>query len=243
MARAHTAQNTKIYALLACLAQSRPGAARIRQGAGRLSHPPRTALERSYLTENSSSENRILRPRRKRTPDRIPSKRMIIYIFKSIMVFGPQRSKKGGGEAPGLARSSIRASKSTTTSLGVKPVFAGVARCYRSPTYHTHRQREGVYTSQRLPILVAMVFRPPCTKKGGGCYGVFSVEHGGNPGGGNSDIDAFQPLSVQASQLRLLLLVLLLHLVNTPYQPLCAVQVSLATRTERGHIAHCNNKH
>ena len=33
------------------------------------------ALERSYLTENSSSENRILRPRRKKTPDRIPEKK------------------------------------------------------------------------------------------------------------------------------------------------------------------------
>ena len=36
------------------------GAERIRQGEGRLSHPPKTALERSYLTGVSSSENRIL---------------------------------------------------------------------------------------------------------------------------------------------------------------------------------------
>ena len=44
-----------------------------------MSRPPETTLERSYLTENSSSENRILRPRRKETPDRIPPKRIIIY--------------------------------------------------------------------------------------------------------------------------------------------------------------------
>ena len=55
--------------------RSRPGAERIRQGEGRLSHPPKTALERSYLTENSNSESRILRPRRKKTPDRIPPKK------------------------------------------------------------------------------------------------------------------------------------------------------------------------
>ena len=35
----------------------------IRQGEGRWSRPPKTALIRSYLTENSSSANRILRPR------------------------------------------------------------------------------------------------------------------------------------------------------------------------------------
>ena len=61
--------------------RSRPGAERIRQGEGRLSRPPRTALERSYLTENSSSENRILKPRRK-APERIPPKKDDhIYIF------------------------------------------------------------------------------------------------------------------------------------------------------------------
>ena len=67
--------------LLSPRTQSRPGAERIRQGEGRLSRPPKTALERSYLTENSGSDNRILRPRRKKTPDRIPPKRMIIYIY------------------------------------------------------------------------------------------------------------------------------------------------------------------
>ena len=61
--------------------RSRPGAERIRQGEGRLSRPPKTALERSHLTENSSPENRILRPRRKKTPDRIPKKSMVIYIY------------------------------------------------------------------------------------------------------------------------------------------------------------------
>ena len=40
-------------------------AERARQGEGRWSRPPKPALERSYLTENSSSANRIFRPRRK----------------------------------------------------------------------------------------------------------------------------------------------------------------------------------
>ena len=64
--------------------RSRRGADRIRQGVGRLSRPPKTAFERSYLTENSSSANRILRPRRKKSPDRTPEKkndRIYIYIF------------------------------------------------------------------------------------------------------------------------------------------------------------------
>ena len=66
---------------LSARTRSRPGTERIRQGEGRLSRPPKTALERSDWTENSSSENRILRLRRKKTPDRIPPKRMIMYIF------------------------------------------------------------------------------------------------------------------------------------------------------------------
>ena len=49
-------------------------AERIRHSDGRSSRPLKTALERSYLTENSSSANRILRPRRKTTPDRIPER-------------------------------------------------------------------------------------------------------------------------------------------------------------------------
>ena len=85
IARAYTAQNTKnahfSLVSLSPRTRSRPGPERIRQGEGRLSRPPRTALERSYFTENSSSENRILRPRRKKLLTESPAKRMIIYIF------------------------------------------------------------------------------------------------------------------------------------------------------------------
>ena len=62
------------------------GAERTRQGEGRWSRPPKPSLERSYLTENSSSANRILKPRRKQTPDQIPGKkndRIYIY-FKDV---------------------------------------------------------------------------------------------------------------------------------------------------------------
>ena len=64
--------------------RSRRGAERTRQGEGRSSRPPKPALERSYLNENSSSANRILRPRHQKTPDRIPEKNNHpIYIFIS----------------------------------------------------------------------------------------------------------------------------------------------------------------
>ena len=67
--------------------RSRRGAERIQQGEGRWSRPPKTALERSYLTDNSSSENRILRPRRRNTPDRIPPKKDDhIYIYMGAAV-------------------------------------------------------------------------------------------------------------------------------------------------------------
>ena len=46
--------------------RSRRYAERTRQGEGRWSRPPKAALERSYSTENSSSANRILGPRRKK---------------------------------------------------------------------------------------------------------------------------------------------------------------------------------
>ena len=61
--------------------RSRPETEWIRQGKGRLSHPPKTALERSYLTENSCSENRILRSRWKKSPGRMQKERMILYIL------------------------------------------------------------------------------------------------------------------------------------------------------------------
>ena len=60
----------------------RRGAERIRQGEGPWSRPPKTAFERIYLTENSSSENRILRRRRKKTLDLISEKKNDhIYIY------------------------------------------------------------------------------------------------------------------------------------------------------------------
>ena len=46
--------------------RSRRGAERVQQGEGRRSRRPKTALERSNLTENSRSANRILRPIRKK---------------------------------------------------------------------------------------------------------------------------------------------------------------------------------
>ena len=52
--------------------RSRQGAERTRQSEGRWSCPLKTALERSYLTANSSSENCILRPRRQKASDRTP---------------------------------------------------------------------------------------------------------------------------------------------------------------------------
>ena len=87
IARAYTVRRTKFahFSLvsLSPRTRSRPDAERIRQGEGRLSRPPKTALERSYLTEKCSSENRILRPRRKKTPDRIPPPKNIIYTYTS----------------------------------------------------------------------------------------------------------------------------------------------------------------
>ena len=52
--------------------RSRRCAERTRECEGGCSRPPKPALEQSYLTENSSSTNRILKPRRKTYPDRIP---------------------------------------------------------------------------------------------------------------------------------------------------------------------------
>ena len=61
--------------------RSRRCAERIRQSDGRLSRPPKTVHERSYLTGNSSSANRILlRPRRKKLLTEYQKKRMILYV-------------------------------------------------------------------------------------------------------------------------------------------------------------------
>ena len=67
--------------------RSRPGAERIWQGEGRLSRPAKTALERSYLTENSNSGNRVQRPRGKKLLTESPPKRMIIHIFIIYLCF------------------------------------------------------------------------------------------------------------------------------------------------------------
>ena len=75
--------------------RSRRGAKRIRQGEGRLSCPPKTALERSYLTDNSSSENRILTGRDgKKLLTESPQNRMIIlaYIY-SVQDNPPYKSQ------------------------------------------------------------------------------------------------------------------------------------------------------
>ena len=62
--------------------RSRRCAERTRQGEGRWSCPPKAALERSYLTENSSSANRILGSRRKKLlTESLKSKNGFIYIY------------------------------------------------------------------------------------------------------------------------------------------------------------------
>ena len=71
-----TVHNAKNCALLACLAQrhsrSRPGAERIRQGEGRWSRPPKTALKRSGLTEKFQFRESHTEAETKKTPDQIP---------------------------------------------------------------------------------------------------------------------------------------------------------------------------
>ena len=78
IARAYTAQNAKkaYFSLVSFFVypRSRRGAERIRQGEGSWSLPPKTALERSHLTEKFQSENPILRPRRKKLLTESPKK-------------------------------------------------------------------------------------------------------------------------------------------------------------------------
>ena len=91
IAQAYTAQNkeNEHFSLVSLSPRTRsgPGAEWIRQGEECLSCPPKTALGQSHLTENSSSENRILRPRRKKNPDRIPpwkkNDHLYIYMYGS----------------------------------------------------------------------------------------------------------------------------------------------------------------
>ena len=86
IARAYTAETIqkKTYFSLISLSvypRSRRGAEQTRQGEGRCSRPPKTALEGSYLTVNSSSENRTLRPRRIKACDRIPEKKYQLSLY------------------------------------------------------------------------------------------------------------------------------------------------------------------
>ena len=99
--RAYTAQNTEKSALLACLAQrlsaftSRRGTDMAGRGALELSL--KDGARTNYLTENSSSASRILRPRRKKSPDRIPEKKsdhISIYEFFSTSLMHRFRGKK-----------------------------------------------------------------------------------------------------------------------------------------------------
>ena len=65
--------------------RSRRCAERTRQGEGRWRRPPKPALERIYLTENSSSANRILRPRRKKLlTESLKSNNHFIYTYIDV---------------------------------------------------------------------------------------------------------------------------------------------------------------
>ena len=69
--------------------RSRRGAGRIRQGEGRRSLPPKTALERSDLTEKFQFQKSHTEAETKKTPDQIPvpSKKESFYIYvRSIYV-------------------------------------------------------------------------------------------------------------------------------------------------------------
>ena len=92
--------------------RSRRGAERIRPGEGRLSRPPKTALERSYLTENSSSANCILRPRRKKMPTQSPKKRMIIYTS-----YMPSRKLSASNPSNALAGLTLNGSTCIPTTV------------------------------------------------------------------------------------------------------------------------------
>ena len=70
------------FFLLGIRPNSRLFAERTRRGDGRWSRPLKSAQERCYSTGNSSSANRILSPRRKKTPDRNPeTKNELIYVY------------------------------------------------------------------------------------------------------------------------------------------------------------------
>ena len=64
---------------------SRRGAERIRQGEGRWSRPPKTALERSDLTEKIQFRASHTEAKTRKTLDRIKKRRMIMHIYKIIL--------------------------------------------------------------------------------------------------------------------------------------------------------------
>ena len=67
--------------------RSRRCAERTQQGEGRWSRPLKPALERSYLTENSSSANCILRPRRKKLlTESLKQKNDFMYVIMFITI-------------------------------------------------------------------------------------------------------------------------------------------------------------
>ena len=88
-------QNFAYFSLVSLRAhpRSRRGAERIRQGEGRWSSPPKTALERSNLTEKSQFQASHIEAETKKTPDRIPPKGIVIHLYKIILRcqgFGPE---------------------------------------------------------------------------------------------------------------------------------------------------------
>ena len=88
IARACTAQHTKKKTHFSLVSfsvypGSRRGTEQIRQGEGRWSLPPKTALERSDLTKKFQPENPILlRPRRKKLLTESKRNNDHIYIYK-----------------------------------------------------------------------------------------------------------------------------------------------------------------
>ena len=97
VARAYSAQNTKKKSTprLPCSASIRAHV-EVRNGYGRARGVGAAPRSRRYLTEDSGSVNRILRPRQKETPDRIPEKKNdLIYMYKGSAYFGWGREGVG----------------------------------------------------------------------------------------------------------------------------------------------------
>ena len=67
--------------------RSRRGAERTGQGEGRWSRPPKTALERSDLTEKFQFRESHTEAETRETPDQIPEKRIVIYMHIYYLVW------------------------------------------------------------------------------------------------------------------------------------------------------------